>query len=146
MNKSVAVYIKNRKAYFDYTFIQDYIAGIQLTGTEVKAIRNGKISLADSFCYFKSGELFLKGVNISSTKDSFTHEPYRERKLLLKRKELDELQSILLKGYTIVVKRVFTNYKGIIKLEIALSKGKKNFDKRESIKERDLDREFKRNL
>jgi SsrA-binding protein len=146
MNKSTNIHIKNRKVYFDYLFIEDYHVGIQLIGTEVKAIRNGKISLVDSFCYFKSGELFLKGVNIAATEDAFTHDPLRERKLLLKRKELDKLERNLEKGMTIVVKRIYTNDRGLIKLEIALSKGKKNFDKRASIKERDIDRETKREL
>jgi SsrA-binding protein len=146
MNKSTEIHIKNRKAYFDYLFLEDYQVGIQLTGTEVKAIRNGKISLVDSFCYFKSGELFLKGANISATEDAFTHNPLRERKLLLKRKELDKLERNLDKGMTIVVKRIYTNDRGLIKLEVSLSKGKKNFDKRASIKERDIDRETKRAL
>jgi SsrA-binding protein len=146
MNKSVNIHIKNRKAYFDYAFLEDYVAGIQLSGTEVKSVRNGKISLVDSFCYFDSGELYLKGANISTTEDSFSHDPLRERKLLMKRKELDKLERNLVKGLTIVVKRIFSNERGLIKIDIALAKGKKNFDKRESIKQRDLDRDLKRNL
>jgi SsrA-binding protein len=146
MNKSIDIRIKNRKAFFDYVFIEDYVAGIQLTGTEVKSIRNGKISLVDSFCYFKSGELFLRGANISTTEDSFTHEPLRERKILMKRKELDKLERNLVKGLTVVVKKIFSNERGLIKIDIALARGKKNFDKRESIKQRDLDRDLKRNL
>lgn len=146
MNKSVDIRIKNRKVYYDYAFLEDYVAGIQLTGTEVKSVRNGKVSLVDSFCYFKSGELFLKGANIAVTEGSFSHDPLRERKLLMKRKELDKLERNLVKGLTIVVKKVFTNDRGLIKIEIALAKGKKNFDKRASIKERDIDRETKREI
>lgn len=146
MDKSKKVNIKNRKAFFDYFFLKEYVAGVQLSGTEVKSIRNGKISLADSFCYFNSGELFLKGVNISSTEDSFSHDPLRNRKLLLKRKELKKLENSLEKGLTIIVKRIFSNDRGLIKIEIALSKGKKNFDKRSSIKERDLNRDLAKNL
>ena len=140
------VNIKNRKAFFDFAFIDNYTAGIQLTGTEVKSIKNGKISLVDSFCYFKSGELYLKGANIPVSAEHFTHEPLRERKLLLKKKELEKLERNLVKGLTIVVKRIFTNERGILKLDVSLAKGKKNFDKRASIKERDLDRDLKRNL
>lgn len=137
------IHIKNRKASFDYFFERELNAGIQLVGTEVKAIINGKISLVDSYCYFKKGELYLKGVNIVS-EGVFGHEANRERKLLLKRKELNKLERDLLEGMTIVVKRIFSNERGKIKVEIALAKGKKNYDKRNSIKEREIDRELKR--
>ena len=90
--KKAEVNIKNRKASFDYFFLEDYTAGIQLTGTEVKSIRAGKVSLVDAFCYFNSGELYLKNLNISSTEEAFTHDPLRERKLLLKKKELVKLE------------------------------------------------------
>ena len=137
------VNIRNRKASFDYFFERELNAGIQLIGSEIKAIINGKISLVDSYCYFKKNELYMKGVNISA-EGIFTHEPNRERKLLLKRRELDRLQRDLLDGMTIVVKRIFSNDRGKIKAEIALAKGKKNYDKRNSIKEREIDRELKR--
>ena len=140
--KKAEVNIKNRKASFDYFFLEDYTAGIQLTGTEVKSIRAGKVSLVDAFCYFNSGELYLKNLNISSTEEAFTHDPLRERKLLLKKKELVKLERNSEKGTTIVVKRIFTSERGFIKVEIALSKGKKNYDKRETIKERELSREI----
>jgi SsrA-binding protein len=136
--------IKNRRAHFDFFFLEDFNAGIQLSGSEVKAIRDGKISLVDSFCYFKSGELFLKGATIPSTANHFSHDPNREKKLLLKRRELEKIQRKLEKGTTIIVKRVFTNDRDLIKVEISLAKGKKNYDKRNTIKERDLDRESKR--
>lgn len=141
--KKLEVNIKNRKASFDYFFLEDYVAGIHLTGTEVKAIRAGKVSLVDAFCYFEKGELFLKNMNISATEEAFTHDPLRVRKLLLKRKELLKLERGFEKGTTIVVKRIFTNERGFIKAEISLSKGKKNYDKRESIKEREISREIK---
>ena len=103
------VSIKNRKASHDYFFERELVAGIQLVGTEIKAIRNGKVSLVDSFCYFKSGELFLKGVVIAATEDAWTHDPKRERKLLLNRKELDKLEKDLNEGMTIVVTKIFSN-------------------------------------
>jgi SsrA-binding protein len=137
------IQIKNRKASFDYFFERELNAGIQLVGTEVKSIIYGKISLVDSYCYFKKGELYMKGVNIAAQGD-FSHEPDRERKLLLKRKELNKLEKDLSEGMTIVVKRIFSNDRGKIKAEIALAKGKKNYDKRNSIKEREIDRELKR--
>lgn len=137
------VSIKNRKASYDYFFIRELTAGVMLVGTEIKAIRNGKVSLVDSFCYFKSGELFLKGVNIAATEDHFTHDPTRERKLLLNRKELDKLERELEKGMTIIVKKMFSNDKGLIKIDIALARGKKNYDKRASIKDNEIKREIK---
>lgn len=136
------VSIKNRKASHDYFFERELTAGIQLTGTEIKAIRNGKVSLVDSFCYFKSGELFMKGVNIAATEDPYTHDPTRERKLLLNRKELDKLERDLEKGMTIVVKKMFSNSKGLIKVDIVLARGKKNYDKRASIKDKEIKREI----
>lgn len=136
------VNIKNRKASFDYFFDRVLVAGIQLLGTEIKAIRNGKVSLVDGFCYFRSGELFLKGVNISATEDSFTHEPLRERKLLLNRKELNSLEKDLTDGTTIIVKKMFSNDRGLIKVEIALARGKKNYDKRASLKDKEIKREI----
>lgn len=138
------VYIKNRKVSYDFFFLRELVAGIQLTGTEVKSIRAGKVSLVDSYCYFNSNELYIKGMNIASTSEAFSHEPLRNRKLLLKRKELDKLQKELEKGMTIVVKNIFTNERDFIKVEIALAKGKKNYDKRESIKEREIERDLKR--
>jgi SsrA-binding protein len=136
------VYIKNRKASFDYFFVRDLVAGIQLTGSEVKQIRKGKVSLADSFCHFENDELYVKGMNITQSDEAFTHEALRNRKLLLKKQELKKLKKDLDEGMTIVVKKLFTSERGFIKVEISLAKGKKNFDKRASIK----DREIKRSL
>lgn len=137
--------IRNRKASFDYFFIEEFTAGIQLYGSEVKSIANGKISIVDSFCYLDKGELFVTGINITPLGD-FSHDPLRKRKLLLKKKELIKIERELTEGLTIIVKRIFSNERGKIKAEITISKGKKNYDKRNSIKEKDIDREIKRNL
>ena len=139
-----SILIQNRKASFDYFFLRTLVAGIQLVGSEVKQVRAGKITLVDSFCTFENNELFLRGVNIPVTEEAFSHEPLRPRKLLLKRKELDKLEKDFEKGTTIIVKKIFSSDRGIIKAEIALAKGKKNFDKRESIKEKEIKREIQR--
>jgi SsrA-binding protein len=110
----------------------------------VKSIRQGKVSISEGYCYFKDGELFVKGMNISDYGFGSFHETVRDRKLLLKRKELNGLETKLINGLTIVPYRVFLNEKGLIKMEIALAKGKKIHDKRETIKNRDLDRDMKR--
>jgi SsrA-binding protein len=135
--------IVNRKSKFEYTFIRTEISGIQLTGSEVKSIRDGKVTMTDSFCFFNKHELYLKNVNIYSDGSAYSHEPMRERKLLLKNKELSKLKRELVKGLVVIPYRLFTNERGLIKIEIALSKGKKIFDKRETIKKRDSDREIK---
>jgi SsrA-binding protein len=137
-------YIENRKVRFEYHILETYIAGIVLQGTEIKSIRNGKISMNDSFCYFNDGELFIKNILISETKDAFTHSAKRDRKLLLKKKELNKLSNNLVKGLTILPYKVFMNEKGIVKVEIVLGRGKKLYDKRETIKERDISRELKK--
>jgi SsrA-binding protein len=143
MNNSVN--IVNRKVKFEYTFIDKYIAGIQLVGTEIKPIRNGKISMVDSFCVFnKEGELFVNNIVITEDNGSYTHETNRQRKLLLKKKELIKLNKDLINGLTIVPYRIFSNERGRFKVEIVLAKGKKLYDKRETIKKRDLDREMKK--
>lgn len=139
--------IKNRRASFDYSFIEKYIAGIVLLGTEIKAIREGKAALVDSYCYFRNGELFVKNMNISEYTEGnlYNHEPTRERKLLLNKQELAKLQKKLMdKGLTLIPIRLFTSDSGYAKLEIALAKGKKMFDKREDIKAKDIDRDLKR--
>jgi SsrA-binding protein len=138
------VLIQNRKASFDYFFIRTLVAGVQLVGSEVKQIRDGKITLVDSFCSFENDELFMRGVVIPSAAEAFSHEPSRPRKLLLKRKELDKLQRDNEKGTTIIVKKIFSSDRGVIKAEIALAKGKKNFDKRASIKDKETKREIQR--
>src|SRR3982751_6364855 len=141
--------LRNRSAFHDY-FIEDrYIAGVALAGTEVKSLRAGKASFNDSYCYFVDGELFLKSLHISEYAFGTTqkHEPLQERKLLLTRRELKKLESKTTeKGYTIVPLRIFFNEKNIAKIEIGIGKGKKLHDKRETIKQRDTDKEIKRYL
>ena len=137
-------YIENRKVKFEYHILDTYLAGIVLQGTEIKSIRNGKISMNDSFCYFNNGELYIKNILISETKDAFTHSAKRDRKLLLKKKELNKLSDSLVKGLTILPYKIFMNDRGIVKLEIVLGRGKKLYDKRETIKERDINRELKK--
>ncbi|MFO0477294.1 MAG: SsrA-binding protein SmpB [Bacteroidota bacterium] len=139
--------IKNRRASFDYSLFEKFTAGIVLVGTEIKALREGKASLVDSFCYFRNGELFVKNLNISIYTEGnlYNHEPTRERKLLLNRQELNKLQKKLQdKGLTIIPTFLFSSEKGYAKLEIALAKGKKLFDKRDALKAKDVDRDLKR--
>ena len=138
------VNIVNKRAKFEYEFIRTEIGGIVLMGSEVKSIRDGKISLAESFCTFIDGELYLRNANVSEMLSDFTHKSNQDRKILLKRQELGKLQKELIKGLTIVPYRVFLNEKGLIKIEIALAKGKKLYDKRETIKQRDIEREINR--
>lgn len=142
------IQINNRRASFDYEFLETYEAGIVLVGTEIKSLRAGKASLADSFCYFVDGELYVKGMNISTyfwASKWGAHEPARDRKLLLTRKELRHLaQAVKTKGLTIVAVRAYIAENGYAKLHIALAKGKKEFDKRASIKEKDIRREMER--
>ena len=141
------IVIKNKKASFDYEFIEKYVAGIVLVGTEIKSIRLGKAGLVDAYCIFSGNELYVRGLNISIYwwGNINNHEPLRERKLLLERKELNKLQRRTKeKGLTIVATKLFINDKGLAKIEIALARGKKEYDKRESIKEKDLRRDMSR--
>lgn len=151
MIKSTPINIKNKRASFDYEFVDTYTAGIVLTGTEIKSIRMGKASLVDTFCYFIRGELWVKNMHIAEYfYGSYNnHTARRDRKLLLNRKELRKLErDSQAPGFTIVPTRLFINDKGLAKLVIALAKGKKQFDKRETLKEKDarreMDRAFKR--
>jgi SsrA-binding protein len=144
MKKSVS--IVNKKAKFEYEFLQTETCGIQLVGSEVKSIRGGKASISEGYCYFNNGELFVKGMNISDYGYGSSHDTTRDRKLLLKRKELNNLENQLTNGLTIIPYRLFLNDKGLIKMEIALARGKKLYDKRNSIKSRDIDRDMKRDL
>jgi SsrA-binding protein len=141
--------IKNGQAYHTY-FIEDkYDAGMVLSGTEVKSIREGKVSFADSYCIFQKGELWIKSMHIAEYRFGTTnnHQAVHDRKLLLNKRELRKLENkIKEKGYTIVPLRIFFNEKGFAKLEIGLGKGKKLFDKRETLKQRDTEREMKRYL
>lgn len=139
---------KNRKASFEYTFIDKYEAGIKLVGTEVKSIRDNKCSINEAFCFFKDNELYIKSMHIAAYEHSgkvLNHDVLRDKKLLLNRKELIKLEKgMKVKGNTIIPIRVYITLKGIIKVEIALSKGKKTYDKAQAIKERDIDRDAKR--
>lgn len=135
--------IVNRSARFEYEFIDTYSAGIMLTGVEVKFIRDGKLSFVDSFCAFQNGELFMNNVSISGIGNDNIK---RNRKLLLKKKELNKLLKNLDKGLTIVPIRIYTNERSIFKVDISLARGKKLYDKRDSIKKRDMDREMSKIL
>lgn len=139
--------IKNRQAYFEYFIDDKYVAGVVLTGTEVKSLREGKANFNDSYCIFNKGELWIRSFHISEYSHGTVnnHDPIRERKLLLNKRELKKLEAkIKEKGYTIVPLRLFFNEKNLAKLEIGLGKGKKLHDKRETIKQRDTERELKR--
>jgi SsrA-binding protein len=144
-----AIKIKNRRASFEYYLVEKLVAGIQLTGTEIKSIRAGKVSLADAYCLFSGGELFVKEMHIAeyTMGTHYNHEPKRDRKLLLTRRELKKLENKTReKGFTIVPTLLFINERGLAKLEIALARGKHHYDKRDSLKEKDLKREIDRDL
>jgi SsrA-binding protein len=141
------VYIKNKPATFEYAIDDRLTAGIMLTGSEIKSIRNGKVSFTDSYCFFQKGELWLKSLHIAEYVNAgyAGHDPVRERKLLLNKKELRKWeQKIKEKGLTMVPLAIFINENGFAKVEIGLGRGKKFHDKRESIKNRDAEREMKR--
>lgn len=145
MGKS-SINIKNKKAYFNYEIAEKYEAGIELTGTEIKSIRDGKVSLTDAYCKFKKGELFVK-MKISEYIHGgvYNHDPDRIRKLLLTKRELKKLEKKVIEAaYTIIPLRLYINEKGLAKLEIALAKGKKKYDKRESLRQKDMIRENQR--
>jgi SsrA-binding protein len=137
------VRIENRKVKFEYFIEETLSAGIKLTGIEVKRIREGKVSMTDSFCYFRNGELFMKGILIQGIGNDNIG---ADRKLLLKKKQLRKLESELIKGYTIIPHILYENERGLLKMDIVLAKGKKLWDKRENIKERDISREMKRDI
>ncbi|MCE2757737.1 MAG: SsrA-binding protein SmpB [Bacteroidota bacterium] len=139
--------IKNRSASYEYFIEEKFDAGMMLTGTEVKAIRDGRVSFNDSYCLLDRGELYVKGLHISPYEfgSYANHNPTRERKLLLKKKELDKIaQKLKEKGFTIIPLSIYFNERGYAKMKIGLGKGKKLHDKRESIKQRESDREIKR--
>lgn len=141
--------MNNRQAYYNYYIEDKYVAGIVLLGTEVKSIRDGKVSFNDAFCLFDDGELWVRGLYIAeySHGTANNHIAVHDRKLLLQKRELKKIQSKLKeKGYTIVPLRVFLNEKNLVKVEIGLGKGKKLHDKRETIKDRDVQKEIKRFL
>ena len=137
--------IKNRKASFEYEFLEKFTAGLVLKGTEIKSIREGRVNLQEAYCTFYGEELWVQNMHISAYEQAniFNHEPLRQRKLLLNKRELAKLKTkIEEKGLTIVPIRLFLSGRGFAKLEIALARGKKLHDKRESIKERDMKREL----
>jgi SsrA-binding protein len=141
------IVIKNKKASHDYEFIDKFVAGIELSGTEIKSIRLGKATLADSYCFFNNGELFIKGMHIAEYwwGNLNNHDPLRERKLLLTSRELRKIErKIKESGLTIIVIKVFISGRGLAKAEIAISKGKKEYDKRETLKRKDASREMDR--
>ena len=151
MSYSNNIVIKNKKASFDYEFIETFVAGIVLTGTEIKSIRLGKASLVDTYCIFIKNELWMKNMNISEYfYGSYNnHVARRERKLLLNRKELNKIERLsLTTGFTIIPSKLFINEKGLVKVVIAVAKGKKAYDKRQTLRDRDdkrdMDRMFKK--
>jgi len=141
--------VQNRKAKFEYEFLERFEAGLQLTGTEVKSLRHGKASLQEAYCYVENGQAFIRNMNIAEyEKGSWNnHDPMRTRKLLLKKKEIEKMaKSVEKKGNTIVPIRLYFNENNLAKLDLALARGKKVHDKRESIKERDTKREMDRQM
>ena len=147
LRKKSPVQIRNKKASFEYIFIDTYTAGIVLTGTEIKSIRLGKASLVDAFCYINNGEVWVKGMNISPYfyGSYANHEAKRDRKLLLSKREIKNLlQESSAPGFTIVPVLMFIDSHGRAKVDIVLARGKKEFDKRQSLKEREDKREMDR--
>jgi SsrA-binding protein len=143
------VNIQNKKASYEYEFLIDEVAGISLVGSEIKPIRSGKASITESYCYIQAGEVYITGMYVAEHKESGrnNHEPYRLRKLLLTKKQIKKFENELkIKGRTIVPVKLFTNERGVLKLKIALAKGKKTYEKRASIKERDVKRDMDREI
>ena len=141
MKTSNNVTIKNRKASHEYLFLDTYVAGIQLIGVEIKSIRKGEVNLSEAYCIFQNGELYLKNTHISPYENAgfVKVDPLRDRKLLLNKNELRKLSDgISRKGLTIVPTKMFINDRGLCKVEVCLCQGKKNYDKRESLKEKDM--------
>ena len=147
--KPAELNIRNKRATFEYEIIDRYVAGIVLRGSEIKSVRDGRASINEAYCMFKEGELWVKNLNISEYKQAtvWQHEPLRMRKLLLSKKELGKLLAkVKERGYTIVPLKMFLNERGFAKLEIALARGKKTHDKRNSIKAKDEKRDLERSL
>jgi SsrA-binding protein len=139
--------ISNKRARFNFHIEETYEAGMQLVGTEVKSIRNNSVNMGDGYCVLLDGELFLKNIHISefSFASYNSHEPMRDRKLLLNKRELRKIEmKIKSKGYTVFPIRLFENERGIFKMEIGLGQGKKTFDKRDDLKEKDIARDIQR--
>ena len=147
MQEKNIIEIRNKRATYEYFLVDTYTAGIALTGTEIKSIRDGKANLTDAYCTFRGHELFVNEMHVSEYRfgSYLNHPAKRDRKLLLTKRELHKLQNkVKEKGFTIIPVLLFVNPKGLAKLNIALAKGKKFYDKRESIKERDNKRELER--
>lgn len=143
------VHIVNKKAGFEFELLEKYTAGIILSGTEIKSVREGKVNMSDAFCAFTAGELYVRNMHISeySLGTHYNHEPKRPRKLLLQKRELKKLLTkVKERGLTIVPVRLFISDTGYAKIEIALARGKKVHDKRDSIKEKDLKRDMARSI
>ncbi len=141
--------VRNKRATFEFEIIDSYVAGIMLRGSEIKSVRDGRVSMNDAYCQFRDGELWVKNLNISEYKQAtiWQHEPLRMRKLLLSKKELAKLLAkVKERGFTIIPLRLFMNERGYAKLEIALARGKKTHDKRASIKEKDQKRDLDRTM
>lgn len=141
--------LKNRQAYYDYFIDIKYDAGIVLLGTEVKSLRQGKASFNDSYCIIHKGEVWVKSLHIAAYSHGTinNHDPLRDRKLLLEKREIRKIESKLKeKGYTLIPLRIYFNEKNLAKMEIGLARGKKKHDKRESIRQKDAEREMKRFL
>ena len=139
--KTSNISIKNRKASHEYFFLDTYVAGIQLIGVEIKSIRNGEVNLSEAYCVFQNGELYLKNTHISLYENAgfVKVDPLRDRKLLLNKNELRKLsEGVSRKGLTIVPTKMFINDRGLCKVEVCLCQGKKTYDKRESLKEKDM--------
>lgn len=151
-NKSKTVNIKNKRAEFDYFLLDGYTAGIVLTGTEIKSVRKGKASLVETFCYINNGEVWVKNMYIAHYEQGSynNHIERRDRKLLLNRKEIHKIQqTVKAPGFSIIPTLLYINEKGLAKLDIFISRGKKEYDKRETMKEKedrkDMARQFKKN-
>ncbi len=147
MNHSLS--IKNRSAYYEYFVDATYQAGLVLLGTEVKSLREGKASFNDSYCIIHKGEIWIKSLHIAPYSHGTVnnHDPDRDRKLLLQKREIKKIEAKLKeKGYTLIPLRIYMNDRSLVKLEIGLAKGKKLYDKRESIKKRDVERDLKKYL
>jgi SsrA-binding protein len=144
-----AIEIKNKKASYQFFLVEHFTAGIQLTGTEIKSIRLGQANIADAYCTFRGSELFIREMHVAIYEQGsiYNHEPKRDRKLLLNRRELKKLlNKVNEKGFTIVPTLLFVNEKGLAKLNIALAKGKHFYDKRNTIKQKDIKRDVDRSL
>ncbi|MEX2484340.1 MAG: SsrA-binding protein SmpB [Brumimicrobium sp.] len=147
MSKNNPVNIKNKRAKFEYHILDKFVAGIQLGGTEIKSIRNGKASILEAYCVVEDGEVFIRNMHITEYENAsfYQHKPRADRKLLLNKREIQKLdKNMKTKGYTIVPLRLFMNDKGLAKLEIALAQGKKLYDKRQNLKAKDDKRSIDR--